>query len=352
MTREVVGLEPAPVAQPVPAVDFDLGELTHVQAREPIDVPGRRATANRLGRSPIRPWVALAVATGFGLVAAFAGWHVGADRRQSALDAVAVAHPGLFAWVVDGGPSLASAPDDPRVSVNLHLTNLGAEPVQIRSVSITTDQANATVALDGYQAVPIAPDDNTIAALIARPTCTSSYEGAFLSVVVTRLASDGSRRTVTVPAGNDGRIGDTLGDILDRVCVYPTRDDPASGVDGLVIDQSSGAAGATVTIANRSKGVRQVRVTSDDGPAFAIVGSRPDGIDMNPGDVVTLHLKVRVLDCAATYGLRDWASDVGLFVVRRGVSGQSSPATDVQTAFPLPDLMLVPGGAAIERACH
>lgn len=351
MTREVVGLDPAPGPLGMPSVEFDLGELTQGVTGEPVDLepPGRLSTW--LPRGPIRPWAALAVAVVVGSFAAFAGWHVGADRRQRALDETALAHPAIFAWVVDGGPTLASAPDDPRVTVNLHVTNLSPDEVQIRSVAITTDRSNATVALDGYQPAPIAPDDNTIAQLVARPTCTSAYEGAFLSVVLTRYGPNGSRRTVSVPAGADGRIGDTLGDILDRVCSYPTRDDPASGVDGLVIDQSAGAAGATVTIANRSKGLRQVRLSADDGPAFQLVDNLPGAVVLHPGQVLTLHLRVRVLDCSATYQLRDWAASVLLDVVRRGASVESSASTDVETGFGLPDLMLVPGGAAVQRVC-
>jgi hypothetical protein len=351
MTREVVGLDPAPGPLAMPTVEFDLGELTRLTTDEPVTPQSPRSVSNWLRGGPIRPWAALVAAVVIGGLTAFAGWHVGADRRQSALEDAALAHPAIFAWVVDGGPTLASAPDDPRVTVNLHVSNLSPDPVQIRSVAITTDRSNATVALDGYQAAPIAPDDNTIAQLVARPTCSSDYQGAFLSVEVTRFGRDGSRRAVSVPAGADGRIGDTLADILDKVCAYPTRDDPASGVDGLVIDQSSGAAGATVTIANRSRGLREVRVSADDGPAFQLIDNLPQAVVMSPGQVLTLHLRVRVRDCAATYQLRDWATSVVLDVVRRGNSLQASSPTDVQTGFGLPDLMLVPGGAAIQRTC-
>ncbi|MFL6098702.1 MAG: hypothetical protein ACJ71T_01965 [Actinomycetales bacterium] len=347
MTREVVGLEPAPGPLTPRPVEFDLGELPRQgsSAPTPPQVPARL----RLRRW--QPWTAPVLALLVGLLTAFAGWHVGADRRQSALDRLAVAHPAVFAWVVDGGPTLASAPDDPRVAVNLHVANLSPDPVRIRSVSISTDEGNATVQLDGYSPVPIAPDDNTIAPLVARPSCSSRYEGAFLSVVLVRTAADGSRRTLTVPAGADGRIGDLLSSILDRVCSYPTRDDPASGVDGLVIDQSAGAAGATVTITNHSKGLRQVRVTSDESPAFALVSSLIGDRVLRPEEALAITLRVRVLDCSAVVSLREWAASVALDVVRRGDSLEASATGDVQTGFGLPDLMLVPGGAAIQRAC-
>jgi hypothetical protein len=335
----------------MPSVEFDLGELTQRVGGDPLPAESRLGVSGWLHRGPIRPWMALVVALVVGSLAAFAGWHVGADRQQSAADAASLAHPAVFAWVVNGGPTLASAPDDPRVAVYLHVTNLSPDQVQIRSVAITTDNSNATVALDGYQPAPIAPDDNTIAPLVARPTCSTNYEGAFLSVTLVRYTSDGSRHTVSVPAGADGRIGDTLGDILDEVCSYPTRDDPDSGVDGLVIDQTSGAAGATVTIANRSKGLREVRISADDGPAFQLVDNLPSSMVLSPGQSLTLHLRVRVLDCAATYQLRDWSASVVLDVVRRANSLEASATTDVHTGFGMPDLMLVPGGAAIQRAC-
>jgi hypothetical protein len=347
VTREVVGLEPAPGPLTPPAVEFDLGELP----RQVSGAPARPPVPVRIRLRRWNPWTVLALAVVVGLLAAFAGWHFGGDRRQAALDQAAVAHPAVFAWVVDGGPTLASAPDDPRVAVNLHVANLSPDSVQIQSVSINTDEDNASVRLDGYSPVPIAPDDNTIAPLVARPTCSSRYEGAFLSVTLVRTAADGTRRTLTVPAGADGRIGDLLGSILNQVCAYPTRDDPASGVDGLVIDQSAGAAGATVTITNHSKGLRQVRVTSDESPAFALVSSLVGDRVLRPEEVLAITLRVRILDCSAVVSLREWAASVALNVVRRSAGLDASAANDVQTGFGLPDLMLVPGGAAVQRAC-
>jgi hypothetical protein len=349
MTKEVVGIEPLPTGNTTRAVEFDLGELPRQAGEPPAEPP--EPLRIRLRRWSRRPWSAAALALLVGVLAAVAGWHVGGDRRQAALENQAAAHPGVFGWVVGAGPNLASGPDDPRVNVNLHLANLSPDPVQIRSVAITTDHDNASVQLDGYRPAPIAPEDNTIAQVVIRPTCTTTYDGAFLDLVLTRLAPDGSRRTLRITAGADGRIGDLLGSLLDQVCAYPTRDDPESGVDGLVIDQTSGARGATLTITNHSKGVRRVQITSDEGPAFQLVSSLPDAVVIGVGEMLEIRLEVRVLHCNAIVGLRDWASSIVLEVTRVGDSIDASGTTAVQTGFGLPDLMLVPGGAAIQKTC-
>jgi hypothetical protein len=349
MTREVVGTEPAPGPATPPVVEFDLGELSRLA--DELPPPPRDPITLRLRHWHTTAWSATAVAVIAAVLAGLAGWHLGGDRRQHALEDAQVAHPAIFGWVVDGGPNLASGPDDARANVSLHVANLSPDPIRIESVSLTTDLSNASVRLDGYARDQIAPQDNTIAQLVARATCTSEYQGAFLSVLLTQYASDGTQRPIRISVGADGRIGDTLGSVLDRVCVNPTQDDPQSGVDGLVIDQTSGASGATVTITNHSNGLRQVQITSDESPAFQLVSSVPEERLLSPGDVLEIRLQVRVVHCNAIVGLKDWAASIALDILRRGQSLEASTATDVETGFGLPDLMLVPGGAAIQKTC-
>jgi hypothetical protein len=348
MTREVVGTEPAPGPATPTAVEFDLGELPRLAEdsappREPITV--------RLRRWHATGWSAAAVALVAALLAGLAGWQIGADHRQRALEDAQTAHPAVFGWVVDGGPNLASGPDDARANIELHVANLSPDPIRIESVAITTDRNDATVRLDGYARDQIAPQDNAIAQLVARVACTSDYQGAFLTVLLTQYAPDGTQRPVRITVGADGRIGDLVGSVLNRVCIYPTRDDPESGVDGLVVDQTTGASGATVTVTNHSSGLRQVQITSDESPAFQLVSSVPDERVLRPGDVLEIRLQVRVLHCNAIVGLKEWASSIVLDVLRRGNTLQASATGDVETGFGLPDLMLVPGGAAIQKTC-
>jgi hypothetical protein len=305
-----------------------------------------------VGRWHTTAWSATAVALVAALLAGLAGWQIGADRRQRSLEDAQVAHPAVFGWVVDGGPNLASGPDDARANVELHVANLSPDPIRIESVSLTTDQHNATLRLDGYSRDQIAPQDNTIAPMIIRAACTSDYQGAFLTVRLTQYAPDGTQRPVRITVGTDGRIGDQLGSVLDRVCVYPTKDDPESGIDGLVIDQTSGASGATVTVTNHSNGLRQVQITSDESPAFELVSSVPDRRVLRPGQVLEIRLQIRVVRCNAIVGLKEWAASIALDVIRRGEGIDASTTTVESADFGLPDLMLVPGGAAIQKTCQ
>jgi hypothetical protein len=349
MTREVTGTEPAPGPPTPPPVEFDLGELSRSPHPEPL--PPDEPITVRLRHWPANAWSAAAVALVAALVAGVVGWHLGADRRQQALDDAALAHPAILGWVVDGGPNAASGPDDARANVELHVANLGSDPIRIESVAIATDHHNATVRLDGYARDQVAPDDNTVAQVVVRAACTSDYESSFLTVRLTRFTSDGSRLPLQITVGADGRIGDKLGSILGRVCVYPTRDDPESGVAGLIIDQTSGVSGATLTVANHSNGPRQVQITSDESPAFQLVSSVPDQRVLQPGETLEFRLKVRVLHCNAIVGLKEWAASIALDVITRG-DGDGSAASASASDFGLPDLMLVPGGAAIQKACQ
>jgi hypothetical protein len=349
VTREVAGTEPAPGPAAPPPVEFDLGELSRLPAQSPAGPPDPITV--RLRRWHSTAWSAAAVALVAALLAGLIGWHLGADRRQKALDAAQGAHPAVLGWVVDGGPNAASGPDDARANVELHVANLSPSPVRIESISIDTDHGNASVRLDGYSRDQIAPDDSTVARVVARAACTSDYQGAFLTVLLTRYAADGRQSPLRVTVGADARIGDQLGSILNRVCVYPTRDDPESGVDGLVIDQTSGASGATVTVTNHSNGVRQVQITSDESPAFQLVSSVPDERLLQPGETVEFRLRVRVMHCNAIVGLKEWAASIALEVVPKGGGADAAGGTGVASDFGLSDVMLVPGGAAIQKTC-
>ncbi len=353
MTREVVGIEPAPGPATPPPVEFDLGELQRQTGAEP-EPPPREPIAVRLKRWHATTWSATAVAVIAALLAGLAGWHLGGDHRQSAMEDAQVAHPAIFGWILDGGPNAASGPDDVRGNVELHVANLSPNPIRIESVAITTDRGDASVRLDGYARDQVAPQDNTVAQLVARLACSSDYQGAFLTVALTQYAPDGSQRPIRISVGTDPRIGDQLGSVLDHACVYPTQDDPESGVDGLVIDQTSGVSGATVTVSNRSNGARQVQMTSDESPAFQLVSSVPNPTLMRPNDVLEIRLQVHVVRCNAIVGLKEWASSIALEVVPHdpGQAGDTAAASGVATDFALPDVMLVPGGAAIQKTCQ
>ncbi len=113
--------------------------------REPLTV---RLAAWRTHRT--QWWRAIVVGLAIALVAAFAGWHVGGDRARAEAEAWISANPPLVGWIVDNGPDLASSARDPREDVELHLLNVGRDPVIVRSMSATSDGAPVNVDLSSY----------------------------------------------------------------------------------------------------------------------------------------------------------------------------------------------------------
>ena len=181
MTREVMGSAPSRTGGGGASVDFDLGELRRAPVtpeqmpREPLTV---RLAAWRTHRT--NWWRALALGSSSRPVAAFAGWHVGGDRARGEVEAWISANPPLVGWIVDNGPDLASRPGDPREDVELHLLNVGRDPVIVRSMSATSDGAPVEVSLNSYAPTRIPTGGTTIASLVLRTSCTTEYSEAAL----------------------------------------------------------------------------------------------------------------------------------------------------------------------------
>lgn len=353
MTREVRGAEPTRSASAGPSVDFDLGELRRapvrpeVMPREPLTV---RLAAWRTRRT--HWWRAVVVALVVAALAGFAGWHVGGDQVQSRADAWTAANPPLVGWIVDNGASIASSRDDPREDVELHLLNVGRDPVIIRSMSVSSDGAPVDVSLNSYSPNRIATGGTTIAALVLRTSCSTEYAQAQLAVRLSRYDAQGEQHPLLLTVAKDPSLGQSMAEVLNSLCANPTRDDLNNGVDGIVIEQTSGTSGATLTVTNNSSGPRLVQVTSDESPAFQLVASQAGPVLVRPGQTAEIRLTVRIVKCNAIVGLQDWASSLTLEVTT-GADADAAAASDASRFnYPIPDVVLVPGGAAIQKACN
>jgi hypothetical protein len=315
--------------------------------REPLTV---RLAAWRTRRT--HWWRALVVAVGVAALAGFAGWHVGGDRAQSQADAWTATNPPLVGWIVDNGASITSSRDDPREDVELHLLNVGPDPVIIRSISASSDGAPVDVSLNSYTPARVTTGGTTIAALVLRTSCSTEYAEASLAVRLTRFDASGEQHPLLLTVAKDPLLGQPMTEVLNSLCANPTREDGSSGIDGLVIDQTSGTSGATLTVTNSASSPRRVEVTSDESPAFQLLTSHPGPVLVRPGQTVQIRLTVHILKCTAIVGLQDWASSLSLVVTRSADASDSSASNGAQTNYPIADVVLVPGGAAIQKACN
>jgi hypothetical protein len=353
MTREVMGTAPAAASMTERGVDFDLGELERAAA--PPRAPEGEPFAHRLRRWParswrVRSWRGLAVGVTLAAVAGFAGWHVGVQHSRNASEARISAHPPVIAWLVDSGLDPASSSDDPREDVELHVLNVGPDRVQVRSISGGTARGTFSVRPAKEVANKLSSGEAAVTAIVLTASCDGDYSGSALSVGLTRWDATGNERRATITAGGDASVGAALSVVLAQLCNNPSSSE--FGPAGVDIQQTSGTSGATVTVTNHSPGLRQVEITSDESPAFELVVSSPGPQLVQPGESREIRVKVRVLKCNAIVGLQDWASTITLQVVHRGESLEASASSDTSESYPIPDLVLVPGGAAIQRACN
>jgi hypothetical protein len=354
MTREVMGPAPAaPAAGADLTADFDLGELERADApRGPRD---REALADRWRRWrsrswPVWSWSALAVVVLLASVAGFAGWHVGGQRSRDQAEARISANPPVIAWLVDNGVDPSSGPDDAREAVELHVLNVGPDPVQLRAVSAQSEGGHFVVHRPRVAASLLPNGDASVTTMVLAASCDGDYTKASVSVGLARVDSHGTERLATVKAGGEPSLGSAVPDLLSQLCASPVPGQQSPG--GVDIAQTSGTSGATVTVTNSSAGPRQVELTSDESPAFALVQSEQGPQELRPGQSLDLRVRVRVLKCNAIVGLQDWASTISLEVTHRGESVGDSATSDVSESYPLGDLVLVPGGAAIQKACN
>jgi hypothetical protein len=352
VTREVMGAAPTRETSSGPTVDFDLGELHRAPVRpeymprEPLTI---RLASWRSRRTPWRQAVVFALV--IAVVATFAGWQLGGDRARSQVDAWISAHPPLVGWIVDNGPDPASRQGDAREFVEVHLLNVGRDPVIVRSVSATSDGAPVDVDLPSYTPSRIPTGGTTIAPLVLHTGCTSEYSEASLAVQLTRFDPSGDGHSSVLTVAQDSSLGQSMAEVLNGLCLNHTRDQLDSGVDGVAFVETSAASGATVTVTNSSDGLRQVELTTEVSPSFELVQSLKGPQLMQPGTTLSLRLQVHLLECDAVGGFRDWARTLTLKVGRTGASFEGTANGGTVESFPLPDVLLEPGGATIQKVC-
>jgi hypothetical protein len=352
VTREVMDAAPTREASSGPTVDFDLGELQQAPIR-PEEMPREpftiRLASWRSRRTPW--WRAVVFALVIAVVGTFAGWQVGADRARSQVEAWISAHPPLVGWIVDNGADLASKEGDAREDVELHLLNVGRDPVIVRSISATTDGAPVNVDLNSYTPAQIPTGGTTIASLVLRTGCSSEYSEAALAVQLTRFDPTGDGHSNLLTVAQDPSLGQSMSEVLNGLCANPTRDQPDAGVDGVSFVETSAASGATVTVTNNSNGLRQVELSSEGSPSFDLVQSLKGPQMMQPGATLSIRLQVHLLECDAIGGFPDWASSLTLKVGRPSASFEGTANAGTVETYSLPDVLLVPGGAAIQKVC-
>jgi hypothetical protein len=347
-----MGAAPAREAGSGPTVDFDLGELRRAAVR-PEEMPREPLTIRfaswRSRRTPW--WRAVVLALVIAVVATFAGWQVGGDRARSQVEAWTSAHPPLVGWIVDNGLDLTSRQRDPREDVELHLLNVGRDPVIVRSISATSDGAPVNVDLNSYTPAQIATGGTTIVSLVLRTGCSSEYSEAALAVQLTRFDASGEGHSNVLTVAQDPSLGQSMSEVLNALCANPTRDRPGAGVDGVTFVETSAASGATVTVTNGSDGLRHVELSTDDSPSFELVQSLKGPQLMRPGTALSVRLQVHVLECDGIGGFPDWARSLTLKVGRTSASFEGTANAGTVETYSLPDVLLVPGGAAIQKVC-
>ena len=189
-----------------------------------------------------------------------------------------------------------------------------------------------------------------------RPSARTAFAAAVLSAVLAAAAGwqagTHHARPKAAPVHATPPAGETLGDHSVGL------DSGLDHVDAVNVGQTSGVSGATVTLTNEANDLREVYIRADGNPAFRLVGT-PAGVRiLQPGASLEIRLKVVVAHCNAVLGVGEWASSVVLDVRRPepapGDPAANDPLTDglgQTTTFAMPELMLVPGGAAVERTC-
>jgi hypothetical protein len=73
---------------------------------------------------------------------------------------------------------------------------------------------------------------------------------------------------------------------------------------------------------------------------------------LQPGETIAVRVQVHLLECDAIGGLPDWARSLTLQVGRRGESFEASAGEGTRESYPLPDVLLLAAGAAIQKECR
>jgi hypothetical protein len=334
------------------AVDLDLGELVVVPTGlRPRDVPDEPRPADRR-RWPV-PWeggprrtaIAILVVV---VIAGLVGWQVGAHRTANRLAAVPT-HPSVLAWLVDNGPNLASTAQDPSKDLELHVVNLGADPVQITSVQAHARQNPVTLNLTSLPHHELITGGTAVVAMVVHAACRDVHRSASLTVNLNVTGPDGRTHPGEVPVVNDAGLGTPFVLALNELCSHPTPD--SGGVDDVYVQSTFTAEQATFIVENRAADERLVSFVGPVSSVFRLVSNPVGPVAIPPGSSVSITVRAAVRSCQNLFTLRAWADGVHLEVRHHKALDESAGDALTPSTMPLGALVLASLGAAVERTC-
>jgi hypothetical protein len=335
------------------AVDLDLGELivvprTGVRAREvadPDEVPRRPGWPQTWDGGPRRTAIALVAAV---LVAGLVGWQIGAHRAATRLAAVP-AHPSVLAWLVDNGPNLASTAQDPSKDLELHVVNLGVDPVQIVSVDAHARQNPVTLNVTTLPHRELTTGGAAVVAMVVHAACRDVHRSASLTVNLVVTGSDGRTHPGEVPVVNDPGLGTPFLLALTELCSHPTPD--SGGIDDVYVQSTFTAEEATFIMENRAAGERWVTFAAPPSSVFHLVSDPVGPVAIAPGGSESVTVRAKVVSCQNLFTLRAWTDGVHLEVRHGKAVNESVGDAMTPSTMPMGALVLASLGAAVERTC-
>lgn len=330
------------------AVDLDLGELRHGSAPASHPKPVRAAKRLRLMASgPRRTLVTVAVVA---LLSAAIGWQVGAHRAGSR-DSSALAHPAVLSWLEDNGPNLRSTSQDPSEDLELHVTNLGGNPVRVLSVVAHTPRNPVDLHLTVVPQAQVATGRTTEVVMVAHAACRSTYPSASLTLRLLVTGADGSERNADVPVVEGGGVGVSFRDVLNRLCLHPTPDAASGGIDGVYVQSTFTAEQATLILENRASEARSITFSAERSSVFDLTPNPRGPIVLPPGQSQSVTVRVRVSSCHELYTLGAWADSAQVEVRRVGRPAPATGDGSDPATLSLKGLLLATLGATVERSC-
>jgi hypothetical protein len=335
------------------AVDLDLGELV-VLPRPRLRAHGERAGGPPIDRDRWRlPWAggprrtAIAAVT-LVVIAGLVGWQVGAHRAANRRAAVP-AHPAVLAWLVDNGPNLASTAQDPSKDLELHVVNLGVDPVQILSVEARARQNPVTLNVTALPHRELSTGGAAVVAMVVHAACRDVHRSASLTVNLEVTGSDGRSHPGEVAVVHDSGLGTPFVVALNELCSHPTPD--SGGIDDVYVQSTFTAEQATFILVNRAADERWVTFVGPPSSVFRIVSNPASPVAIAPGGSQSVTVRAEVLSCQNLFTLRAWADGVHLEVRHGNAVNESAGDALTPSTMPLGALVLASLGASVQRTC-
>ncbi len=335
------------------AVDLDLGEL--------VVVPGSGLRGYRSAidaDAPTDPWrsapwrggprrMAAAVVV-LVVIAGLVGWQVGAHRAANRLAAVPE-HPPVLAWLVDNGPNLASTSKDPSKDLELHVVNLGADPVQIVSVLAQARQNPVTLSVTSLPHHELVTGGSAVVAMVVHAACRDVHQTASMTVNLRVTGTDGGTHAGQVPVVNDPGLGTPFLLALNALCSHPTPD--SGGIDDVYVQSTFTASRATFNLVNSADDARSVTFVGPQSSVFRLVVDPAGALEIPAGGSGSVTIHAEVLSCQNLYTLKAWADGVHLEVRHHKALNESAGDALTPSTMPLGSLVLASLGASVQRTC-